>query len=202
MPTTPNKTIQTALVAWQDIATGAVVLSSAVNVAGVWDASFFVRVARRSSSAFTAGWPNIRIEASNASSGNQGWIPLFTLQPPVGASVGKTTLNGAITAAATTAVLTSATNFVQGDLVYLGHTTTAANYEIVRVKSIASTTITFEEAGTFAHDNGCDISNQPFIANPAADLTPYTRVRAVVDNANGGITISVEVIMITMDSAG
>ncbi len=197
----PSKTIQTAMLAWQDIATGSQVISSVVDCSSIWAASFGVRIGRQSATAFTAGWPNIRFEASYLSSGNAAWIPLFTLQPPIGATVGKTTLNGAVSAGASTLTLTSATNFVQGDIIYVGDSSTA-NYEIVRCKSIASTTVTFEEVCTYAHTNSAIVSNQAFLACPSADLTSYKRVRCVADNANGGITISIEVALITMDSFG
>lgn len=201
MPTSPAKTIQTALIAWQDIASGAVVIGSWFDVSTKYGGSLGIRIGRQSATAFTANWPNIRVEASDAASGNANTIPLFTLQPPIGASVGSTTLNGALSIGATTAVLTSATNFVQGDLLFLRDTSTA-NYEIARVKSISGTTITFEEALTYAHANSAIVANQAFIAFPSLDLTPYTRLRVVADNANGGITIGVEVILVTFDSQG
>lgn len=199
MSSSPNKTIQTALIAWQDIVTGAVAFSSVLDCTTKWGASFGVRVARQSATAFTAGWPNIRIEASYVASGNDHWIPLVPLQPPIGGSIGKTTLNGALLAGATTLVLTSATSFVQGDLIWIGDTSTS-NYEIVRCKTISGTTITFEEACTSPHANGANVSNQAYVTCPAIDLSPYERIRVVIDNANSGTTISVEVTVITFDS--
>lgn len=200
MSTTPNKTIQAAPVAWQDIATGAVVISSVVDCTAKWSASFGARIGRQAATAFAANWPNVRVEASYAASGNDHWIPLAVLQPPVGTSVAKTTLSGAVSAGATTLGLTSATGFAQGDLIWVGDTS-AANYEVVRCKSISGTTVTFEEACTFAHASAAVVSNQAYVAAPALDLSAYARVRVVVDNAGGGITIAAEVTMITLDSS-
>lgn len=198
----PAKTIQSPLLAWQSVANGVSVLGSALNCSSTWFASIGCRLGRGSATAFNAGWPNIRIEVSYAAAGNDHWIPLTTFQPPVGTSVGKTTLNGAIIAGATSLVLTSATNFVQGDILFLGHVTLAANYEVCRVLSISGTTVTLEEPCTYAHSDTSVISNQAFIATCSVDLRPFTRIRAVADNANSGIGISIEVVMITTDSFG
>src|SRR5437899_8318110 len=107
---TPNKTIQTALLAWQDIVAGAIVLGVAFDLSAKIAASFGIRIARRSGSAFTAGSPNIRIEFSEKASGNDAWVPGFVFQPIAGASIGNTTFNGAVSAAASTFNVHSATN--------------------------------------------------------------------------------------------
>lgn len=199
MPNTPAKTIAASLLAWQDIASGAVAISSAQNVATAWAAAFSIRLARKSGTAFTAGWPNVRIEASAKSSGNDHWTPLFAVQMAVGASIANTTLNGAVSAAASSCVVTSATNIAAGDLLLLGDAS-AANYELVRVLSVASTTVTFEEACSNAHSNGAVVTDQAEVYFPAVDLSTYSRVRAVCDNAGSGQTIAVEVLMNTFDS--
>lgn len=197
-----TKTQGTSLLAWQDIATGAVIISSAQDVSTKLAASVFIKVGRNSSSAFTAGWPNFRVEASGKSSGDDWWIPLATFQPAVGASIAATTLNGAITAGATTLVVTSATNIAAGDILFLGHTTDVTKYELIRVKSVSGTTITFEEACTYAHDNGCVISDQAEMYAASVDLTGVGRIRIVADNANSGRTIYASALMVTGDSIG
>jgi hypothetical protein len=196
---TPNKTVNTVLLAWQDIATGNVVLGSAVSIVGKYAASFGVRIARRSGTAFTTGWPNIRIEFSEKTSGNDGWFPVLNYQPALGVSIANTTLNGVVTAGATSFVVTANTNISAGDLLFLGDGS-AANYEIVRVKSVSGTTITPEEAVTFGHQTASIVTDQPEIYFPACDLTPYNRVRAVADNSNSGQSISAQVTMTTLDS--
>ncbi len=200
MPVTPTKTIGTSLMIWQDIASAAQVISNVIDVSAKWAIAFNIMLARLTGTAFTAGWPNVRIEASGAASGNDAWIPLVTLQPPVGATIVATTLNGAIIATATTMVVTSATNIAIGDLLFLGHTTTPGNYELVRVKLVSGTTITFEEACTYAHDNTALITDQAESYYPALDISAYSRVRVVVDNANSGQGIKVRVTYNTFDS--
>jgi hypothetical protein len=199
MPTTPTKTAGTVLLAWQDVATATVVLSPTQDVSAKWAAAFAIKLARRSGSAFAAGWPNVRVEASSKSSGNSDWVPLFSVQIAVGASLASTTLNGAVSAGATSCVVTAATNITAGDTLYLGDTS-SANWELVRVKSVSGTTVTFEEACTFAHANGAAVTDQAESYFPACDLAPYARVRAVADNAGGGQTVAVEVVMSTLDS--
>lgn len=202
---TPNKTVDiTAAVAWQDIATANQVISSAISVgtsAGKRAVRFFIKLARRSGTAFTAGWPNVRIEASSKSTGNSDWIPLYSYQMGVGASIANTTLNGAVSAGATSFVVTAATNIAVGDLLYLGDSS-AANWEIVRVKGVSGTTITPEEAVTFAHANGAAVTDQAEVASPAFGCVTFSRMRVVVDNAGSGQTVAAEVAYTTYDSDG
>ena len=200
MPSTMNKTQGISVLAWQDIATGAVVLSAAQDVSTKFSASFFVQLGRNSGSAFTSGWPNIRIEASAKVSGDDTWTPVTIFQPAVGASIAATTLNGAISAGASSCVVTSAANIAIGDMLFLGHTTTPANYELVRVKGVSGTTITFEEACTKAHDNTAVVSDQAERYTASIDVSSYGRLRVVVDNANSARTIYVAVDMVTGDS--
>jgi hypothetical protein len=196
---TVNKTQGTALLAWQDVATGNVVIGSAVTVDTKLAATVFCRLGRRTGTAFTAGWPNIRIELSAKSAGNDEWVPVATFQPAVGATIASTTLNGAVAAGATTFVVTSATNILAGDVLFLSDSS-AANYEIVRVKAVSGTTVTPEEAVTDAHVTASIVTDQAEVYVAQVDLTAVGRIRAVADNASGGQAISVEVLMVTGDS--
>jgi hypothetical protein len=199
MPVTPTKTVQTAPIAWQDVATANVVISSAIDVSTKWAASFGVRLGRRSGTAFTAGWPNVRIEASTQTSGNNTWIPVVSYQMQVGASIANTTLSGAVSAGASTFGVAAATNIAAGDILFLGDTSTA-NYEIVRVKSISGTTITPEEVVVNAHANSAIVTDQAEVVFPALDVSAYERLRVVIDNAGSGQSISVEVQCTTFDN--
>jgi hypothetical protein len=198
---TITKTVNNVLAAWADTATANVTVGSPLDVATKLAALVLIRMGRRSGSAFTAGWPNVRIEASAKSSGDDTWAPLFVFQPPVGASIANTTLNGAISAGATSCTVTSATNIADGDILYLGDSS-SANWELVRVKDVSGTTVTFEEACTFAHENGAAVTDQGEIVAAQLDLSAVTRLRAVVDNANGGQTVAVQVLAVTADSIG
>lgn len=198
---TPNKTVNSVLLlAWQDIANTNVVVGSAVDVSTKYAASFGIRIARATATAFTAGWPNIRIEASEKDSGNDGWIPLMQFQPTPGTSLASTTFNdAAVNAGDTSFTLTSVTNISIGDVLFLGHSS-AANYELVRVKSISGSVVTVEEPITYAHANGSLVTDQAEMYFPVCDLNAYKRVRAVADNSNSGQGIKVQVTMITHDS--
>jgi hypothetical protein len=199
MPVTPSKTIATSVLAWQDVATGAVALSAAIDVSTKWAAAFNVLLGRRSGTAFTAGWPNVRFEASGKSSGNDSWVPLFSYQMQVGANIANTTLNGAVSAGATSCVVTAATNIAAGDLLFLKGDTDAGN-ELVRVKGVSGTTVTFEEACTNAHASGNAVTDQAESTFPAFDVSSYARVRVVADNANGGQTFAAQCLLTSMDS--
>ena len=195
---TPSKTWGTSHLAWQAVASAAQAIGTSISVATARAIAFDIRLARTTGTAFTAGWPNVRIEAQNKSGGL--WTPIYTYQPQVGASIANTTFNGAISAGATSCVVAANTNIAAGDILFLSHTTLTANYELVRVKSVSGTTITFEEACLFAHDTGAQITDQAEMAAPSFDVTTYSAVRAVVDNVGSGQGIAVQVLYTTYDS--
>lgn len=197
--TTINKTVGTSLVAWADVATANVSVGTALDVSTKLAATVFAQLGRRSGTAFTAGWPNIRIEASAKSSGNDAWVPIATFQPAVGASIANTTLNGAVSAGASSFVVTSGTNIAAGDVLFLKGDTDAGN-ELVRVKSVSGTTVTPEENVTNAHASGNALTDQAESYVAQLDLTAISRLRAVVDNAGSGQTIAAQVLCVTGDS--
>jgi hypothetical protein len=119
----------------------------------------------------------------------------------VGSSIANTTLNGAVSAGATSCTVTSATNIAAGDILFLGHTTTAANYEIVRVKSVSGTTVNFEEACTNAHDSGAQVTDQAEVYSMGPyDLSTFKRMRVILDNLGTGQGVYYRCIMNTLDS--
>ena len=198
---TPSKTLGTAAVSWAngDLASAAQYISAAIDVSGKFAIGFSIQLARRTGTAFTAGWPNIRLEASAKSSGNDTWVPRFIYQPALGATIVNTTLNGAVSAAATTFVVTSATNIAIGDYLYLGDSATA-NYELVRVKAVSGTTITPEEAVTYAHANAAMVTDQAESIYVPVDCAGIARMRVVVDNANSGQAMAAQVFYVLFDS--
>lgn len=198
----PAKTSGAAYIAWQNIASAVQVIGASQDVSVKWAAAFAVALGRGTGTAFTAGWPNVRIEGSVLTSGNDSWKVLANYQMALGASIVNTTLNGAITAGATSMVVTSATNIAVGDYIFLEHTTDVTKYELVRVAAVSGTTITFEEACTYAHDNGAAVRDQSESAMLIVDCSTLQRVRAVVDNAGSGQAIRAEVKYATFDSFG
>jgi hypothetical protein len=142
----------------------------------------------------------VRIEASYHGSDNQGWRQLDAIQMAVGASISNTTLNGAVSASATSCVVTSATNIAAGDILFLGDAS-AANYEIVRVKSVSGTTVNFEEACVNGHTTGAQVTDQAEIYSLGPyDLSTFARVRVILDNVGTGQGVYFRSIMNTLDS--
>lgn len=197
---TPIKTNQIALLAWQNVASAAYVEGSALNCATMFAGFVCIKVGRQTSTAFTSGSPNIRIQGSLKSSGADQWTDLAVYQPQVGSSVAGTTANGAISANASTFVVASATNIAAQDLLMLGHTTDTTKYELIRVKSMSGTTVTPVHNVVNAHDTGCVITDQAEEAILALDLTGILQIRAVADNIGSGQGIYVEVAITTFDN--
>jgi hypothetical protein len=123
-----------------------------------------------------------------------------TISFGLGATIANTTLNGAVSAGAGSCVVTSATNIAAGDILFLGHTTDTTKFEIVRVKSVSGTTVTFEENCVFAHDNGAAVTDQAeHYALGPYDLSTYSRVRGVIENQSGQ-TANFRSVYSTLDS--
>lgn len=197
---TPTKTVNQILIAWQDIGnTNVIFTPTPINLATIYAAAFGIRLGRRSATPFTANWPNIRIEFSEKASGNDGWIPGYVFQPMLGVNIANTTLSSAVSANAATFTVALATNIAVGDQLFLGDGS-PANYEIVRVKGLSGTTVTPEEPVTFNHQSGAIVTDQAEMQFPLADVVAYSRVRAVVDNASSGVSISAQVTMTTLDN--
>jgi hypothetical protein len=197
-----TKTIATVCTDWaaayaNDTQTGHTAIQTVTNKLA---ASFGIALARSTGSAYTSG-PRVRIEASYHGSDNSSWRQLDSMQMAVGASIANTTLNGAVSAGATSCVVTSATNITVGDNLFLGHTTTVANYEIVRVKSVSGTTVNFEEACINAHDSGAQVTDQAetYSFGPY-DLSTFARVRVILDNMGSGQGVYFRSTMNTLDS--
>jgi hypothetical protein len=184
--TTSNltKTIGTSYQAWQSVATANVIVGSAVTVTNAISLTFGVAMGRAGGTAFTVP-PQFRIEGA-LSSAEDSWSVIDTINFGLGASIANTTLNGAVSAGAGSCTVTSATNVAAGDLLFLGHTTDTTKYEIVRVKSVSGTTVTFEENCVYAHDSGAAVTDQAehYRIGPI-DLSTDARVRGVIVNHSG-----------------
>lgn len=202
--TTPTKSAATGGRILQDwiaggLATANVQVGSPLDASNLFAALVTIQLVRGSGTAFTAGWPNVRIEASAKSSGADAWVPLFEYQMAAGASLVNTTLNGAVSAGATTFVVTAATNIAAGDLLCLANATYSV-CEIVRVKSVSGTTITPEEPVTNAYSNLDTVRDQSEVASVQLDLSSAMRLRSIVDNAGSGQTMNARVLCSTLDS--
>jgi hypothetical protein len=201
--TTLTKTIGTVVTGWATaIAADAQAGHTAIQtVTNKLSASFEITLARSTGSAYTIG-PKVRIEGLYEGSITRTSPQIDAIQMAVGASIANTTLNGAVSAGATSCVVTAGTNIAAGDILFLGHTTTPANYELVRVKSVVTgTTVNFEEACVNAHDSGAQVTDQAEIYSLGPyDLSTFARVRVILDNVGTGQGVYFRCIMNTLDS--
>lgn len=193
-----TKTIGTSYQAWQSVATANVIVGSAIDVTNLIAIGFGVAMGRAGGTAFTAS-PQFRVEGA-LSSAEDSWRVIDTVNFGLGATIANTTLNGAISAGAGSCVVTSASNIATGDILFLGHTSDTTKYEIVRVKSVSSTTVTFEENCVYAHDNNAAVTDQAeHYAIGPYDLSTYSRVRGVIVN-HSGQTANFRSVYSTLDS--
>mgnify|MGYP000849805135 CR=1 FL=1 len=181
------------------LASGNVSVGAALDVSGLWAGLATIQLVRGSGTAFAAGWPNVRIEASALASGSDNWVSLFEYQMASGASIANTTLAAAVSAGATSLTVAAATNLAAGDLLALA-TASYSACEVARVKSVSGTTLTLEEPLTNAYASGDAVRDQAETALALLDLAPVLRLRAVVDNANSGQTMNARVLLSTLDS--
>jgi hypothetical protein len=211
MPTyliTPVQTKRTSHLSWQDVTNTNQVVGTAINVAGKVAIRFFCKLGRRSGTAFSAAtaglptYPQIRFEASTNDSGDgeNDWFQLFTYSMQTGASIANTTLNGGVSAAATSIVVNSATNIAAGDFLFLKGDTDGEN-ELVRVKSVSGTTINLDTATpvVYAKASGNAVTDQAEVYNASFGCSTIRRIRAVIDNGNSGQTVAAEVSYTTHD---
>ena len=197
-----TKTAGVSILAWQQVANQASAASTITGLpATALGLGLTIHLARQSGTAFTAGWPNVRVEVSPKSSGDDAWAPITAYQMAAGASIVSTTLSSAVSASAATVSVTSATNIAAGDILFLGDPS-SANWELIRVKSVSGTTITLEEACTYAHASGAAVYDQGEIWATYIDLSGFTRARVVVDNANSGQTIAARALGVYAESIG
>ena len=202
--TTLTKTAGAVLLALTQQATGVVTLGSAVDVSTkVGPATAFVKMGRTVATALS-NQVKFRIEASAKSSGNDEWVPIYEwTSANATTAASSTTLNGATTAGNSTSVLTSGTGFTAGDLVYYRETGTPGDSEWSRVASIATNTVTHEQAQTRSHTNGITVTDTAEMWAIPVDVSSHVRVRLVVDTASAasGQTVDVIAWLVTADSA-
>lgn len=197
-----TKTTGVSVLAWQQVANQASATGTITGLpATALGLGLTIHLARQSGSAFGTGWPNVRVEVSSKPSGDDAWVPVAIYQPAVGASIVNTTLSSAVSAAATTVPVASATNIAAGDVLFLGDSS-SSNWELIRVKSVSGTTITLEEACTNSHTSGAAVYDQSEVYATTVDLLGFTRARVVADNANSGQTMAIRVLGVYAESIG
>jgi hypothetical protein len=163
-------------------------VGTAVDVTGMHVIGLTGWIGRLSGTAHASPWATLLLEGNTSATDESMWEPIpdacYTMA--AGASIANTTLNGAVSAAATTITVTSATNIAAGDLLFLSHGSLTANYEVVRVASVSGTTVTIDGSVINAHDNGATVTDQAErFCIPALNVTGLSRVRAKLINQSG-----------------
>lgn len=181
----PTKTLSVVLLSPQGIATGARVAGTPVDVSGVHTLGLTMWLARANGTAHVSPWATLVIEGNPSASDDSMWGPIAALQMPAGASVASTTTNGAVSAGATSFTVTSATNIAAGALLWVGDSN-SANWEVVRVVSVATNTVTIEGAFMYSHESARGVQSQAeLVTIPSIDITGLARVRARCSNYSG-----------------
>lgn len=197
-----TKTTGVSILAWQQVANQGTAIGTITGLpTTALGLGLSIYLGRQSATALTAGWPNVRVEVSPKSSGNDAWVPLIGYQMAAGASIAGTTLSSAVTAGATTVVVASPTNIASGDILFLGDSS-SANWELVRVRSVSGSTITLEEACTYNHASGASVFDQCEEWTTYIDMSGFTRCRVVVDNGNSGQTVAIQALGVYTESIG
>jgi len=160
-----------------------------------------VTFARSGGSTFTAGkGPKVTVLVSDATSGIDNFYPIASRQMADGYLIANTTTNGAISADATSFVVTANTNITAGELIFVGDAS-AANYEAVQVRLISGTTIHIVGAFRYAHTTGALVTGQAEKPSPMqVDLGPFQRARIEVTSILSVQSFHFRVSYSTLDS--
>jgi hypothetical protein len=195
---TYSKTQGTSVLSLQSVSSGAVLISSALDVSSKIAATFFIRFGRRATTALTVG-AQIRIEASGKSSGDGHWNPLFIFTTDI-ATAESEAVSGTVNSGTNVITVASTTNLVAGDLIYIDNGT-IANSEWGRIKSISTNTSVTIEDNLVNAQTGATLYDQAQIFR-AVDVNcrALGRLRMVVDNSGTGQNIAIEAEMVTADS--
>lgn len=197
---TYTKTQGTSVLSLQSVASGAVLISSAIDVSTKIAATLFIHFGRRATSALTVG-AQFRIEASSKSSGDGHWFPIFIYTTDVVASESEA-VSGTVSAGTNVITVASTTNLVVGDIIYIDNGT-IANSEWGRIKSVVTNTSVTIEDNLVNAQTGATIFDQAQIFRIVdVNCRAIGRLRLVVDNTGTGQAIAVEAAIVTADSFG
>lgn len=178
-----TKVGETVLYAIASTASNAISVGSAVDVSTYYSADIRIRMGRGTGTAFTAA-PEIRVEASYKTSPTADtWITVASFGPALGASLGSQAVSGTSNSGDTTLVLAAGTNFGANDFIFI-HNTTIANSEFKHVTSIATATLTLQEALVRAQ-TGATARDQSEEYHLNLDLTGVNNLRVVVNGSTG-----------------
>jgi hypothetical protein len=179
-----TKSGEVSLFALASVTSNTVSVGSGIDVSAYYGGVVVARMGRGTGTAFTTS-PICRIEASPKTGPTADeWTVLARFQPFVGASIGSQAVSGTEAAGQTVVTLAAGTNFAGGDYVFF-HNSTIGNSEWCRVVSIATADLTLEE-GLVSAQTGATCRDQAELFYALLDLTPWNRLRAVIDGRNTG----------------
>lgn len=200
MASSYTKTIQTALLALQSVASNTVAISSELALATNLALVVSLHFGRRTSSALTAG-VNLRVEAAATASGNGHWFPVAQWLTNKAVAAGIEAVSGTCAAGQKVIAMASTTGFALGDIIYIDNGT-IANSEWARVAALsANVSVTIEDNLLFAQTSST-VYNAAQLFLAQIDAAAITRLRIVVDASNTGQAIAVEAEVTTCDSIG
>ena len=193
---TYSKTVQTALLALQSVASQSVAAGSASDVSGKLGGLAHARFGRRSASAAGAS-VNIRLESSSKTSGDNSWFPFAQFSSNFAATASQA-VSGTVNSGTNVITVASTTNLPVGTVVFIDNGT-MANGEFGRVKSlVTNTSITIEDNLVNAQTSST-IYTGAEIYSPVSIPPEAVRVRAVADGSLFTQAFAVEVNLLTVD---
>lgn len=198
---TVTKTAGTVLFAPQELASNSVLISSEVNVASKFAATFFIKIGRTSASALTAG-VQCRIEGAPTASGDTTWHSLMEVTSYAGAAEAEPLVNTE-PAGSTVIQVSSTTNLSVGNIITFRNSTPSET-EWARIISVAGgISITLQEGLLFEQDSGSSLYTGADIFPPIfVDCSALSRLRLVINASQTGQIIALAASVITADSIG
>ena len=168
------------LFALASTAASTVAISSALDVSTKMGGQIYVRFGRRSATAAGAG-VNIRLEASQTSSGDNSWFP-FAIFTTAFAACEAEAVSGTVGSGTNVITVAATANLAAGDLIYIDNGT-IANSEWGRIKSIVlNTSVTIEDNLVNAQTSST-IYDAAEIYAPVSIPEAAYRIRAVIDGS-------------------
>lgn len=193
------KTGSLTLLALQSVAASSVAVGTAVDVSTKMGGLVYVRFGRRSATAAGAG-ANIRLEASNAASGDNTWYPWNVFTSAFAAAEAEA-VSGTVAAGATAITVAATANLTAGDVIFIDNGT-IGNSEWARIRTITTnTSVTVEDALVNAA-TGATIYDSAEIYAPVAMPEGAIRIRCVADGSLYTQAFAVQAMYSTIDSIG
>ena len=185
-PATPPhlKTIQTELLAITAVAADAQQKSSELDLTNISTATILIDHGRTATTAFVVAGTEYAVQVSQKATGNDTWRTIASVVCDITAA-SEITAAGAEAAGQTVIETASTTGLAAGDIVFWVNTT-LANSEWGKIVSlITNTSFTLLDGLTNAQAAAQKIYNKAQQFALSFNVTGFTRLRVVVNNANG-----------------